>query len=199
MASPLRLTVMFCHPWAQTCAGAVPRAVNSTARHVTAKATRRVGRMPQPICSMTTQSARVARAGVRLTFEYPSLRTAVNPSVVAKSIGQTLSDSASRRRCGVCYGRTLRTGAENWRSTSRLRRRAARGCPRKGAYGRITVWCGYCVGESTMIRVMIADDHMMFREMLGIALPRHDDIEVVGETDNGRDLIGVMYRCRPEV
>jgi DNA-binding NarL/FixJ family response regulator len=46
---------------------------------------------------------------------------------------------------------------------------------------------------------MIADDHMMFREMLGIALPRHDDIEVVGEADNGRDLIEVMYRCRPEV
>ena len=50
-----------------------------------------------------------------------------------------------------------------------------------------------------MIRVMSADDHMMFREMLSIALPRHDDIEVVGEVDNGRDLIDVMYRCRPDV
>ena len=50
-----------------------------------------------------------------------------------------------------------------------------------------------------MIRVLIADDHAMFREMLTVALPRSGDLEVVGEADNGRDLHEVAYRCRPDV
>jgi len=50
-----------------------------------------------------------------------------------------------------------------------------------------------------MIRVLIADDHAMFREMLTVALPRSGDLEVVGEADNGRDLNEVVYRCRPDV
>ncbi|MGD0950572.1 MAG: response regulator transcription factor [Candidatus Binatia bacterium] len=50
-----------------------------------------------------------------------------------------------------------------------------------------------------MIRVLVADDHAMFREMLRIALPRHGDIEVVGEADNGQDLVEAIYRCRPNV
>lgn len=50
-----------------------------------------------------------------------------------------------------------------------------------------------------MLRVMLADDHAMFREMLRIALPRLAEIEVVGEADNGRDLIEAVFRCRPNV
>lgn len=50
-----------------------------------------------------------------------------------------------------------------------------------------------------MIRVMVADDHAMLREMLRIALPRNGDIDVVGEADNGRDLAEAIYRCRPDV
>lgn len=50
-----------------------------------------------------------------------------------------------------------------------------------------------------MIRVLVADDHAMFREMLTLALPRLGDFEVVGEADNGRDLGEVVYRCRPDV
>lgn len=50
-----------------------------------------------------------------------------------------------------------------------------------------------------MLRVMIADDHAMFREMLRISLPRTGDIEVVGEADNGQDLGEAIYRCRPDV
>jgi two-component system response regulator DegU len=50
-----------------------------------------------------------------------------------------------------------------------------------------------------MIRVLVADDHAMFREMLRIALPRHGDIDVVGEADNGQDLMEAIYRCRPDV
>lgn len=50
-----------------------------------------------------------------------------------------------------------------------------------------------------MLRVMLADDHAMFREMLRIALPRLAAIEVVGEADNGRDLLEAVFRCRPNV
>jgi len=50
-----------------------------------------------------------------------------------------------------------------------------------------------------MIRVLVADDHAMFREMLTLALPRIGDFEVVGEADNGRDLNEALNRCRPDV
>lgn len=39
----------------------------------------------------------------------------------------------------------------------------------------------------------------MFREMLRIALPRNGDIDVVGEADNGQDLMEAIYRHRPDV
>lgn len=50
-----------------------------------------------------------------------------------------------------------------------------------------------------MIRVFIADDHAMFREMLAVALPRSGNLDVVGEADNGRDLSEAVYRTRPDV
>lgn len=50
-----------------------------------------------------------------------------------------------------------------------------------------------------MIRVLVADDHAMFREMLKIALPRTGDIEVVGEAGDGQELANVLYRIHPDV
>jgi DNA-binding NarL/FixJ family response regulator len=50
-----------------------------------------------------------------------------------------------------------------------------------------------------MIRVLVADDHAMFREMLKIALPRTGDIEVVGEAGDGQELTNVLYRIHPDV
>src|SRR5579862_2329457 len=50
-----------------------------------------------------------------------------------------------------------------------------------------------------MIRLLIADDHEMFREMLRIALSRTGDIEVVGEAGDGRELPDVVHRARPDV
>jgi DNA-binding NarL/FixJ family response regulator len=50
-----------------------------------------------------------------------------------------------------------------------------------------------------MIRVVVADDHAMFREMLRIALPRNGDLEVAGEAEDGRELITVVDRVRPNV
>jgi DNA-binding NarL/FixJ family response regulator len=50
-----------------------------------------------------------------------------------------------------------------------------------------------------MIRVVVADDHAMFREMLRIALPRNGDLEVAGEAEDGRELVTVVDRVRPDV
>ena len=50
-----------------------------------------------------------------------------------------------------------------------------------------------------MIRVLVADDHAMFREMLKIALPRGGSIEVVGEAGDGQELTQIIYRVRPDV
>jgi DNA-binding NarL/FixJ family response regulator len=50
-----------------------------------------------------------------------------------------------------------------------------------------------------MIRVVVADDHAMFREMLRIALPRNGDLEVAGEAEDGRELLTVVDRVRPDV
>lgn len=50
-----------------------------------------------------------------------------------------------------------------------------------------------------MIRVVVADDHEMFREMLRLALPRNGKIEVVGEAADGQELKLVVDRLRPDV
>jgi DNA-binding NarL/FixJ family response regulator len=50
-----------------------------------------------------------------------------------------------------------------------------------------------------MIRVLVADDHEMFREMLKIALPRNNGLEVVGEAADGQELSDIIYRTRPDV
>jgi DNA-binding NarL/FixJ family response regulator len=50
-----------------------------------------------------------------------------------------------------------------------------------------------------MIRVLIADDHTIFREMLRMALPTGGDIEVVAEAGDGQELVEVLYRARPDV
>jgi len=50
-----------------------------------------------------------------------------------------------------------------------------------------------------MIRVLVADDHAMFREMLKIAVPRQGDLEVVGEAADGREVCHVVDRLKPDV
>ncbi len=52
---------------------------------------------------------------------------------------------------------------------------------------------------SRRLRVVVADDHTMFREMLLIALPRAGDLEIVGEAADGREVEAVVDRARPDV
>lgn len=50
-----------------------------------------------------------------------------------------------------------------------------------------------------MIRVAIADDQPLIREGFVAIMRRLDDVEVVGEAENGRDVIELVRRTSPDV
>jgi DNA-binding NarL/FixJ family response regulator len=49
------------------------------------------------------------------------------------------------------------------------------------------------------IRVLVADDHAIVREGLGIMLGNQPDMEVVGLATNGRDAIQMVHQYQPDV
>ena len=49
------------------------------------------------------------------------------------------------------------------------------------------------------IKVLLADDHTVVREGLRLILESADDIQVVGEVDNGRQAVQVAKRVMPDV
>jgi DNA-binding NarL/FixJ family response regulator len=53
--------------------------------------------------------------------------------------------------------------------------------------------------EDRSIRVLLADDHTMFRQGLKEMLSTDGDIEVVGEADNGRYAVALARRVKPDV
>lgn len=53
--------------------------------------------------------------------------------------------------------------------------------------------------EDAPIRVMLVDDHEMVRSGLSTYLMVEDDLELVGEADNGRTALTVFDRCQPDV
>lgn len=53
--------------------------------------------------------------------------------------------------------------------------------------------------RSTTIRVLIVDDHPLFRDGLESALRLEDDIEVVGQCSDGEQAITTAVRLRPDV
>ncbi|MXZ74856.1 MAG: response regulator transcription factor [Gemmatimonadetes bacterium] len=50
-----------------------------------------------------------------------------------------------------------------------------------------------------MIKVVIADDHHLFRESIKSLLETTDDIEVVGEASDGQETLKLIQRKRPAV
>lgn len=48
------------------------------------------------------------------------------------------------------------------------------------------------------MRILIADDHALFRDSLKSLLESHD-IEVVGEAKNGKEAVDLTWACKPEV
>jgi DNA-binding NarL/FixJ family response regulator len=53
--------------------------------------------------------------------------------------------------------------------------------------------------EGHPIRVLLADDHTMFRQGLKEVLSTGADIEVVGEADNGREAVALARQVKPDV
>ena len=49
------------------------------------------------------------------------------------------------------------------------------------------------------IRIVLADDHKILREGLCALLEGREDLTVVGETDNGRELLRLVSDTRPDV
>src|SRR6476661_1565541 len=54
-------------------------------------------------------------------------------------------------------------------------------------------------GVSTMVRVVIADDHDLFREGLRQLLEGVEDVSVVGEASNGRQAVMLVAQHKPDV
>ncbi|HVY10987.1 MAG TPA: response regulator transcription factor [Mycobacteriales bacterium] len=50
-----------------------------------------------------------------------------------------------------------------------------------------------------MIRVVLADDQPMVRVGLRVLIENEDDLEVVGEAENGREALDVIRRTKPDV
>jgi len=51
----------------------------------------------------------------------------------------------------------------------------------------------------TRIRVLLADDHAVLRQSLRLLLDMHDELEVVGEVDNGRAAVDAAGDLKPDI
>jgi DNA-binding NarL/FixJ family response regulator len=54
-------------------------------------------------------------------------------------------------------------------------------------------------GQSTPVRIVIADDHGLVRQGLRGMLAREEGFEVVGEAEDGHEVIEICSRLRPDV
>ncbi|HKH75702.1 MAG TPA: response regulator transcription factor [Rubrobacteraceae bacterium] len=55
------------------------------------------------------------------------------------------------------------------------------------------------MNETTTVRVLLADDHTMFRQGLREMLSTDKAIDVVGQADNGEEAVALARRLRPDV
>jgi two-component system nitrate/nitrite response regulator NarL len=49
------------------------------------------------------------------------------------------------------------------------------------------------------IRVMLVDDHILFRKGIEALLTSHDDFKVVGEASNGKEAVKEARTCQPDI
>lgn len=52
---------------------------------------------------------------------------------------------------------------------------------------------------TTILRILLADDHEIFREGLKVLISAQPDMEVIGEADNGRAAIVFAEQLQPDV
>lgn len=52
---------------------------------------------------------------------------------------------------------------------------------------------------TTQINLVLADDHEVFREGLRSMLSRQQNINIVGEAENGKELLAVTEKCKPDI
>lgn len=50
-----------------------------------------------------------------------------------------------------------------------------------------------------MIKIFIADDHILIREGLKKILSLEKDIQIIGETDNSEDIISLVLKTKPDI
>src|SRR5947208_397421 len=55
------------------------------------------------------------------------------------------------------------------------------------------------MNNKTIIKVLIADDHPVFREGLKLLLETSGEIKIVGEAENGRQAVQLAKTLRPDV
>jgi DNA-binding NarL/FixJ family response regulator len=55
------------------------------------------------------------------------------------------------------------------------------------------------MNDSTLIRVMIVDDHELIRHGLGLALETFDDLQLVAEATDGLEALQLCQRHQPDV
>jgi two-component system nitrate/nitrite response regulator NarL len=55
------------------------------------------------------------------------------------------------------------------------------------------------LGEAERIRVIVADDHPMFRDGLARAIEQRRELELVGEAEDGRETVRLAEELRPDV
>ncbi len=53
--------------------------------------------------------------------------------------------------------------------------------------------------ETNPIKVIICDDHALFRSGVRIALSHHKDVEIIAEAENGQQLLNVLKAFEPDV
>ena len=49
------------------------------------------------------------------------------------------------------------------------------------------------------MRILLADDHKMFRHALRLVLEKEPNFEIVGEAGDGQELLALAHRARPDV
>jgi two-component system, NarL family, response regulator NreC len=53
--------------------------------------------------------------------------------------------------------------------------------------------------KTTGIRLLMADDHEIFRDGFKLMLTKYPDIELIGEAENGRELLELAQQLQPDV